>query len=138
MKLLIFVFIAAVFSLVSCDELTDSFVFRYGEETDLKQHIEYVSEDNQLKIEIKKITDSRCPTGVVCVWQGEAKVTLQAVTGTNIPVGSITLSTNNNLTDTIGSTWSVRLLDVKPYPVYQQPVDSNNVVTTVVIKKIKS
>ncbi len=138
MKQLFFLFIITALSLVSCDELTDSYVFRYGEETDLKQHIVYVSEDNQLRIEIKKITDSRCPTGVVCVWQGEAKVTIQAIGGTGSSTGSLVLSTYNNLTDTLESTWSFRLLDVKPYPVYQQPVDSNNIVTTIIIKKIKN
>jgi hypothetical protein len=135
MKLTYLFLILLLFTFISCDEPVDSNTFRYGEELDLKQHIIYTAEDNLLEIEIDKITDSRCPTGVVCVWQGEARVSIQTK---GKSTGKITLSTYNNLTDTLESTWSFRLLDVKPYPVYQQPVDSNKIVITMVIDRIKS
>jgi hypothetical protein len=122
----------------SCDDTIDSNIFRYDAETDFKPHILYTSDDNQLKVEIKKISDSRCPTGVTCIWQGEAKVSVQTNSLSGSSTGNFVLSTYNNLSDTIESTWSVKLLDVSPYPVYQQPTDSNKYVVRLVIKRIKS
>jgi hypothetical protein len=50
---------------------------------------------------------------VVCVWEGKADVKIDVTS----PVrGSITLSTYNHLTDTIGN-YSFELKDVSPYPI---------------------
>jgi len=139
MKNIYSILVFLTFGLISCEEQVDSTIFRYGVETDFRKDVVYTSEDNALKIEIGKISDSRCPTGVVCIWQGEATVTIRALHFlSSSMMGDVTLSTFHNPTDTLGSTWSFKLLNVKPYPVYQQEVDSSSLVTTMVINRIKN
>lgn len=94
----------------------------------------YTSEDNLPEIEIREITDSRCPTGVVCVWEGEVKVKINTFSGNS---GEITFSTHNHLLDTL-DIWTFRLLDVIPYPVYQQPVRGEKIFTVMIVDKLKN
>jgi len=139
MKLIYSMFFLLFLAFVSCDEEADSTIFRYGVETDFRKDVVYTSEDNALKVEVGKISDSRCPTGVVCIWQGEATVTIQALHFlSTTPLGNLVLSTFHNPTDTLGMTWSFKLINVKPYPVYQQETDSSSIVTTMVINRIKN
>ncbi len=57
------------------------------------------------------ITDSRCPIGVLCIWKGNAEVSL---TFNSI---SFHLNTNTSFTsDTTISTFHIDLIDVQPYP----------------------
>lgn len=57
------------------------------------------------------ITDSRCPIGALCIWEGNAKVSLS--------FNSIRfqLDTHPNFTtDTTLSSFHIDLIDVQPYP----------------------
>lgn len=106
-----------VFSLLlfSCNRETETFPenFRVGIEEVFKPGDIYLSEMQSIKFKISEIYDSRCPSDVVCIWQGEVLVTIEAES----PVqGKITLSTNDNQSDTLGN-YSFNLIEVLPYPV---------------------
>jgi hypothetical protein len=113
MKTFYFFIAIIAISLISCDEETISESFSIGLESKFKINNNYQSLDNSLDFSITEINDSRCPSDVVCVWEGKADVKIEVTS----PVkGSITLSTYNHLRDTIGD-YSFELKDVAPYPV---------------------
>lgn len=66
--------------------------------------------------------DSRCPTGLVCVWEGDA---LAAFTLTkNDEVRDFTLHANAKFqNDTIIKGISIKLLNIAPYPTADEPID---------------
>lgn len=61
------------------------------------------------------LSESRCPVGVNCVWQGEVSIGVQVDKNEKIAIG---------LTDTIAvaKSFKLLLLEVNPYPVYQKQV----------------
>jgi hypothetical protein len=60
--------------------------------------------------------DSRCPIDVVCVWQGNAKVVLDAQVGEDGPTTEVTLNTGVPSSEARVSGLLVRLVSVSPAP----------------------
>lgn len=79
----------------------------------------FVSNDNLLKFKVTGINDSRCPSDVVCIWQGEAVVTIEVESPL---AGTLELSTLQHQTDTLGS-YIFELMEVAPYPVSTKTID---------------
>ena len=80
------------------------------------------------------IEDSRCPTGVTCVWEGDGVVKLTASkNGQNV---SLELHTHPNFAGE-GSAHGcrIRLVGLTPHPAADQPVDSRDYVATIVVSK---
>lgn len=100
-------------SFISCDNEPVSDSFSFGLDNEFKINGEYNSEDNSLHFRITEINDSRCPSDVVCVWEGKADVKIKVESPVS---GSITLSTYDNPIDTVGN-YSFRIIDVLPYPI---------------------
>lgn len=131
MKTLVFLIIPFSF-LIACNEETFSGRFEFEEENVFKINQSYQSEENSLKVEITNIEDSRCPTDVICVWQGEARVTVK----TEQPeLFTTILSTYDNQIDTLCN-YSIELIDVQPYPVSDQVIKTEDYGVTLRIKKI--
>lgn len=65
--------------------------------------------------------DSRCPRGVDCVWSGDAAARLR-LTLPGAPAAEATLHTHDGPAELVHGGYVVRLLDVEPYPVYQEPI----------------
>lgn len=82
--------------------------------------------ENPVKICLDSIfNDSRCPTGFDCVWGGDA-VAAFTLTKNNV-VRSFELHTNSNFqNDTIIEGIAVKLLQITPYPVKNEPIDPHN------------
>ncbi len=113
MKTLYF-FLAFIFiSFISCDNEPVPDSFSFGLENDFKINGEYHSTDNLVQFKITEINDSRCPSDVVCIWEGKADVKIQVESPFS---GTITLSTYDNPVDTVGN-YSFKLIDVSPYPI---------------------
>lgn len=113
MKNLAYILIAllSVTFLNSCkDEPTpEGVVF----EDALKLNSVFQTKSNSIKLTISEINDSRCPSDVVCVWQGMVVVKISA----DLPEKKVlSLNSYNNQADTIGH-FEIRLIDVLPYPV---------------------
>ncbi|MBK9190107.1 MAG: hypothetical protein IPM77_00680 [Crocinitomicaceae bacterium] len=71
-----------------------------------------VYRSKELKIEFRDYTDSRCPIGTNCIWEGEASVYLKAESGDEET--SFTLSGIGNDTTVFGH--KIVLEDLLPYP----------------------
>ena len=78
--------------------------------------------------------DSRCPIGVQCVWAGDgaARLRLQDRTGS---VSEDTLHTTLNPRSLQFQLLSLRLKNLEPYPVYNEPIDSSKYVITLEIER---
>lgn len=75
---------------------------------------------HDLELRLLEISDSRCPTGVTCVWAGEARVTLQVSRVTHTGKETVELQINLNGRGKPATATSfgyvIEILDVDPYP----------------------
>lgn len=73
-----------------------------------------------LKVAFKSLLgDSRCPTNVICVWQGRADVEIQSTLGSATQIDTMTVGGDINPSDpdtTKAFGYKIRLVDVLPYP----------------------
>jgi hypothetical protein len=74
-------------------------------------------------------SDSRCPTGVVCVWQGDAAAKIGLTAGSG-PTHPQVLHTALEPGSVDFGGVRVTLLDVAPWPVDGQPTDPDDYVVT--------
>ena len=80
---------------------------------------ETVNHNKELEITFSDIEDSRCPTDVVCVWEGQADVELRAFfDGDDTPAVFHLISRVGypDLADTTLYGYHLQLLEVNPYP----------------------
>ncbi len=132
MKNSILLFILTLFIFVSCNEETSSDSFKIGFENEFQYGILNQSHDNSIKLSITEINDSRCPSDVVCVWQGEAIVKIEI----ELPQkGTISLSTYDNLIDTFAN-YSFELIDVSPYPISTEIIELNDYNVTLKVEEL--
>ncbi|GEM_PF-974654 len=108
----IFILFVVLFAVFSCTDDEESNVFDFGEEKQFRVHEFYSDFSESLVFEISAISDSRCPTGVVCIWAGEARVEI-AISSPEID--TLELSTHDQRTATSGD-YTFELIDVTPYP----------------------
>ncbi len=119
MKILIkVIYIIILFILFSCDEegrkinLDETFVLQYGETKmlDGQDHFSITFSDLG--------EDSRCPANAICVWEGQARVTIEInenfeTLSKELTIGS--LQNNQSKIINIGH-YTIELLKVIPYP----------------------
>jgi hypothetical protein len=81
--------------------------------------------DTAYKICLKSIKDSRCPTGVNCIWEGDAVVLFNFQSKTEKK--SFELHTARNLKqDIIINNLRIKLINVFPYPVAKIPTNQKD------------
>lgn len=127
----ILILLFAIF-IISCEKETIYETFIIGLDGDFKLNEEYQLTDNPLAFSIIEINDSRCPSDVICVWQGMAELKIEV----NSPVnGTLVLNTYNHLNDTLGN-YSFELKDVSPYPISTTTIDPEDYIVTLKISEI--
>ena len=87
-----------------------------------------------LKIKFIEIDDSRCPSDVTCVWEGQAKVSLQVIQDSE--EYKITLATGEKTTETINQ-YRFKLIDILPYPTLKN-LEKDYVATISILQEEKS
>ena len=87
---------------------------------------ETASIDSDLTMTLLEVEDSRCPSDVVCVWQGTvtAKVQLQKG-GQDLGVYTIPMETIEGNEQTFEG-YYIRLTNVEPYPESTSPIEAPN------------
>lgn len=82
------------------------------------------------------IGDSRCPVDAVCVWEGDAEISLEVqVTGERKKL--VTLHTHRSQpTERIVDGYRIRLVDLRPLPTTAGLPDRSDYVATLVVEKI--
>jgi hypothetical protein len=111
--------------------LNQNFVVRVGQEV-------LVAEQ---KLSVKFVSvpeDSRCPTGVNCIWAGNVRVQLQVTKAKSKPV-KIELSLNpRDFPDGEAAdcgNYKIKLVKVDPYPVADQQLKASDYTATLSVSK---
>jgi len=79
--------------------------------------------------------DSRCPSDVVCVWAGEATITLEAVKGVQLKTFNLTVGagSQNDSADFAG--YTITVVGLEPYPKASNPTKKSDYVATIQVVK---
>ena len=90
------------------------------------------------KISIKVdsgLEDSRCPIGVMCKWEGNAKVRFDFSLKEKLTIFSLNTA-NSFLKDTLITGYKIQMLGLNPYPVYPEFIRQNDYKTIILISKL--
>lgn len=79
--------------------------------------------------------DSRCPTGVQCISQGNARVVLAVRVGDEAP-RDVTLNTSRGDASAAVGAFRVALLDVAPYPSAKSPTPPQKYLAKLVVTRL--
>jgi len=88
-------------------------------------------------ITILSVEDSRCPADVLCVWQGEAKVSIN-VKRASQDLGNLTLTSTTGQEIQSLDGYSIKLVEVQPYPYSSKVILQSDYVVTLTISEKSS
>jgi carboxymethylenebutenolidase len=100
----------------------------------------YAQLQNGVEITVLDVEDSRCPADVLCIWQGEAKVEIN-VRQDSEDLGDFVLSTLAPQANLIFDDFTIRLVEVQPYPFSSKEINISDYIITLVVsdgKTVKS
>ena len=111
---------------------------KLGEQFQLKVNQIAILKSDNIEIKFLNVTnDSRCPSDVTCVWEGEVKISVNVVKDKN-PLGNFTLTSRlgekDMTTQTVGG-YSIQVIDVNPYPVSTKQIPLSDYVVTLVVSE---
>ena len=135
MKYLIFAIFAAVFSMCEKDEITrstDSLPLNQEVVIENGKTLQNLTEDISITM-VSVVEDSRCPTEVDCVWEGDANVRFSFKTGAN--AHEINLHTTLNPKDTTIGKFNISLQRLDPHPANTDAIPQNAYKATIVVSK---
>ncbi|HJU68542.1 MAG TPA: hypothetical protein VJ650_09890 [Gemmatimonadaceae bacterium] len=110
---------------------------RLGEEFDLKVgQTAYIAE-TRLSIQVVAVPeDSRCPGDAVCVWAGNARVSLSLRDGTNTDAADVNSMLQPRAVTRLG--YTIELIDVRPTPLSGQRLSLEAYVIRLVARRATS
>jgi hypothetical protein len=92
-----------------------------------------------LRLRFKRITsDSRCPTGVECVWAGNAEVLFEVSAGGARGKRTLSLNTNAGQERAAEGTYrryTVKLVGLSPYPQSGRKIRPGEYIATLLVSK---
>jgi hypothetical protein len=107
---------------------------RLGEEFDLRVNETAYIADTRLSVQVVAVPeDSRCPTDVVCVWAGNARVSLALREGANTEGGDVNSTLEPRILTRLG--YGVELVDVRPAPISGQAIPREGYVIRLVARR---
>lgn len=124
--------------------LAVAFIMGAIESADAQTRREFVLRPNQqksvfaghLKIKFVEVTDdSRCPTGVTCVWAGNAVVKL-VITGYRAGSKTVELNTNGGVKGDQLEGYAINLESVTPYPKANKPIKKTDYRATISVSRL--
>ena len=82
--------------------------------------------DGPLEMTLLDVEDSRCPSDVVCVWQGTVSAKVQLQKGTqDLGIHTISMETIEGNEETFDG-YYIRLTNVEPYPMSTSPIEPSD------------
>ena len=94
----------------------DAVELMLNDTVELKYSELYCNPEYEFRLSIDSISDSRCPIGAACIWEGNARVKLHVQQYGKSP-STFWLNTHSSfLTDTVLNGLRYELIDVLPYP----------------------
>ena len=108
--------------------LEQEFKLKIGETAKLKPE--------GMEVEFHSVAeDSRCPTGVNCVWAGNAKILLKVKKDAGQPA-DVELNTNINPKTSRYLEYELRLRELRPYPASDTTIKSSEYEVTLTVHKL--
>ena len=118
---------------MGCEETVIEQGFSIGKEASFQIDQLYTSANGQYTLKLTEISDSRCPEGVQCIWQGE--VTLKGELSENGNKSSFEIHSVMSDMTKQPTGYAIQIVDAKPYPKYGTEYKLANVVVTLLIQK---
>ena len=87
---------------------------------------------NGVKITILNVEDSRCPADALCVWQGEAKISINVIKDSQ-DLGNFVLSTLEEKSTQRFNNFKIKLVEVQPYPYSNKEIMLSDYVITLLV-----
>jgi hypothetical protein len=132
-----FILLLALSNCSKNSELTGDSSFSLNDTLQLPINKSAINNENQLTVRIDSVlNDSRCPSDVVCVWEGNAAV--RFILNNDGEETKFVLNTHggdNFRKDTIIVGYSIQFVNLKPYPVSTKVISNNEYVAELLIKK---
>jgi hypothetical protein len=97
-------------------------------------NLHQIVEFDSLRIEFTDIEDSRCPSDVLCVWEGQASLTFLIYDDTENQ--AITFTTGKVMTAYFDP-YEIKLLDIEPYPTSTKDISEQYVAILSISKNTK-
>ena len=118
MKTILIINLIVILSYYTCQKQFEPM----KETVELKYGITKIFDDPGLTLRFDSVADSRCPTDVVCVWEGNAAVSFSFKSGNN--ESGFILNTHTGFrTDTLVNGYRIKLVDLKPLPKHDPPTN---------------
>jgi hypothetical protein len=110
-------------------ELGEPFELMFGQEASV--------EPEGITVRFESVDeDSRCPSDVVCIQQGQATITISAKIGeTDAGQHMLTIGADESKSSAIFNQYSVKMTDLQPYPVSTVQTDEEDYVATLVVSR---
>lgn len=108
----IFISIISFLIFISCGDDQESIGFEFGSEQEFQLNIPNNSIDSSLKFTLSDMQDSRCPEGITCIWQGEARFKVIV----EVPVKDTFELSTHNISSGSSQEFNFELIRVNPYP----------------------
>jgi len=100
----------------------------------VNQSAEIKSED--MKITFLNVTsDSRCPSDVTCIWQGQAGIKLDVRKGEVESTVSLSIGGDSSPEESIFNSYLIQLVDLSPYPISTKNIQPEEYTVTIKITK---
>lgn len=95
-------------------------------------------ESDSIKVKFLNVTaDSRCPSDVTCVWEGEARILVNIIKD-NHDLGDFSLTTRSGVKDLSTQVFdghSIKIVKIEPYPTSGKKISLSDYITTFLISK---
>jgi hypothetical protein len=128
-----YLFVFFLLAGMGCEETVIDPAFTVGKESSFHINQVYTSTDRQYALQIKEISDSRCPEGVMCIWSGE--VTVKGEWTANKNKFAFEVHSVVNQENKVPDGFTIKIIDAKPYPKYGTETISEDLVVTLMIQK---
>ncbi|XGW00846.1 MAG: hypothetical protein ACAF41_33250 (plasmid) [Leptolyngbya sp. BL-A-14] len=116
---------------VIATSLDKQFELKYAQVAFVRSH--------NLRIRFSGVSeDSRCPSEVACIWEGQVTIAVNVAQGSrNLGSGNLTISPRSKASSINFENYNIKLLSVSPYPKDSHKVELSEYSVTLVISRKK-
>jgi hypothetical protein len=123
-----------LFTIMSCEKVILQIkTFKVGQESTFRINQLYTSTDGQYTLQINEISDSRCPMGVYCIWQGE--VTLKGEWTDNKVKSAIEIHSVIKTSEKQPAGFTIQIVDVQPIRIPSKEYKPEDYIITLLVQK---
>lgn len=110
-------------------QLNEPFKLKIGQQATINSE--------KISISFLNVTeDSRCPSDVVCIWQGQASIRISTeINGTNAGQFVLTVGGNEKSAVLGGGKYSIKMTGLEPYPVSTNHAELKDYIAILVVSK---